>query len=340
MKKFIIYTIAFLIMSCSNEIESFDILIESDDKILNKQSEIKLALTLNGKVTNYDFESYLNKIKIENITKLSESKFGSNIIEVKFVHNDKERNISKSIDIYSGSSPKLFDYKVLNIYDHDISSYTQGLEFHNDILYESTGLNGFSSLKKIDLFNGNKILNTKFLDNEFFGEGLTIFDQRIIQLTWKNKVGFIYDLNSMNMIKSFNYNNSIEGWGLANDGEYIYKSDGTEKIWILDPETLQEISYIEIVTNNKKVKNINELEIVDDIIYANTYQFNKDVVLAINKNSGEVLGIINFQNLREKVKDHPDLDVLNGIAYYKKNNSFFMTGKKWNKIFEVEIIKN
>ena len=327
-------------MSCSNEIETFDILIESDDKILNKQSEIKLAITLNGKVTNYNFESYLNKIKIENITKLSESKFGSNIIEVKFIHNDKERNISKSIDIYSASSPKLFDYKILNIYDHDISSYTQGLEFHNDILYESTGLNGFSSLKKIDLFNGNKILNTKFLDNEFFGEGLTIFDQRIIQLTWKNKVGFIYDLNSMNMIKSFNYNNSIEGWGLANDGEYIYKSDGTEKIWILDPETLQEISYIEIVTNNKKVKNINELEIVDDIIYANTYQFNKDVVLAINKNSGEVLGIINFQDLREKVKDHPDLDVLNGIAYYKKNNSFFLTGKKWNKIFEVEIIKN
>ena len=327
-------------MSCSNEIETFDILIESDDKILNKQSEIKLAITLNGKVTNYDFESYLNKIKIENITKLSESKFGSNIIEVKFIHNDKERNISKSIDIYSSSSPKLFNYKILNIYDHDISSYTQGLEFHNDILYESTGLNGFSSLKKIDLFNGNKILNTKFLDNEFFGEGLTIFNKRIIQLTWKNKVGFIYDLNSMNMIKSFNYNNSIEGWGLANDGEYIYKSDGTEKIWILDPETLQEISYIEIVTNNKKVKNINELEIVDDIIYANTYQFNKDVVLAINKNSGEVLGIINFQDLREKVKDHPDLDVLNGIAYYKKNNSFFMTGKKWNKIFEVEIIKN
>ena len=327
-------------MSCSNEIETFDILIESDDNILNKQSEIKLAITLNGKVTNYEFKSYLNEIEIENITKLSESKFGSNIIEVKFIHNDKERNISKSIDIYSSSSPKLFNYKILNIYDHDISSYTQGLEFHDDILYESTGLNGFSSLKKIDLFNGNKILNTKFLDNEFFGEGLTIFEQRIIQLTWKNKVGFIYDLNSMDMIKSFNYNNSVEGWGLANDGEYIYKSDGTEKIWILDPETLQEISYIEIVTNNKKVKNINELEIVDDIIYANTYQFNKDVVLAINKNSGEVLGIINFQDLREKVKDHPDLDVLNGIAYYKKNNSFFMTGKKWNKIFEVEIIKN
>ena len=340
MKKLIIYTIAFLLVSCSNEKETFDILIDSDDKILNKQSEIKLAITINGKVINYEFESYLNNIKIENITKLSKSKFGSNIIEVKFIHNDKERNISKSIDIYSGSSPKLFDYKILNIYDHDISSYTQGLEFHNDILYESTGLNGFSSLKKIDLFNGNKIIDTKFLDNEFFGEGLTILDQRIIQLTWKNKVGFIYDLNSMNMIKSFNYNKSIEGWGLANDGEYVYKSDGTEKIWILDPETLQEISYIEIVTNNKKVKNINELEIVDDIIYANTYQFNKDVVLAINKNSGVVLGIINFQDLREKVKDHPDLDVLNGIAYYEKNNSFFLTGKKWNKIFEVEIIKN
>ena len=340
MKKSIFYTIAFLLISCSNEIEKFDIIIQSDDKILNKQSEIKLGITLNGKVTNYEFDSFLNNIKINNNTKLNESKFGSNILKVKFTHNGEEKVISKSIDIFSINSPTIYDYKILNTYDHDISSYTQGLEFRENILYESTGLNGYSSVKKIDLFNGNKILDTKFLDNKFFGEGLTIFDNRIIQLTWKSRIGFVYELETLKMIKSFNYEKSIEGWGLANDGNFIYKSDGTEKIWILDPETFKEISFIEIVTNNKKVKNINELEIVGDKIYANTYQYNKDVVVVINKNTGEVIGIINFEKLRKKVKDHPELDVLNGIAYYEKNNSFFITGKKWDKIFEVEIIKN
>jgi glutamine cyclotransferase len=142
------------------------------------------------------------------------------------------------------------------------------------------------------------------------------------------------------MIKSFNYDKSIEGWGLANDGKHIYKSDGTEKIWILDPDTLVELTNIEVVTDNKKVKNINELEIFENKIYANTYQFKKDVVLIIDKNSGAVDGIINFGDLRSKVKQHSELDVLNGIAYNKKRKTFFITGKKWDKIFEIRITKN
>ena len=174
--------------------------------------------------------------------------------------------LSKEIDVFSTISPQVYTYEILNEFNHDISAYTQGLEFHGEYLYESTGLNGYSSLKKIDLFK-DKVIETRFLDKQYFGEGLTIINNKIIQLTWKSKVGFIYDLDTFEMKGSFNYGKSTEGWGLANDGTNIFKSDGTEKIWILDSESYEEINHLEIVTNNKKIKNINELEIVDNQNY-------------------------------------------------------------------------
>ena len=174
---------------------------------------------------------------------------------------------------------------------------------------------------------------------QYFGEGLSVINDKLIQLTWKNKIGFIYDPNTLELKNSFNYDKNIEGWGLANDGEFLYLSDGSSKIRIINPNTFKEINFFEVVTNNRKIKNINELEIVDNVIYANTYQSNKDVVLQIDKNNGKVLGLINFDGLREKVKKHSELDVLNGIAYNKSRNTFFITGKKWNKIFEVKIIR-
>jgi glutamine cyclotransferase len=158
-------------------------------------------------------------------------------------------------------------------------------------------------------------------------------------LTWKSKIGFIYNLKGFKLIKSFNYNNSIEGWGLCNDGEYLYKSDGSEKIWRLDKNNLEEIDFVNVVTNNKVINKINELEWFDDKIYANTYQFNKEVGLIIDPSSGQVDGVIDFSGLKEKVKDHPKLDVLNGIAYNTKRKTFFITGKNWNKLFEIRIIK-
>ena len=278
----------------------------------------------------------LNGNKVNSKIDLSNSKLGTNKLEAIITINDEKITISKEIDIYSNTSPKIYSYEIINEYDHDISSYTQGLEFNGNYLYESTGLNGFSSLKKIDLFK-NKVIETRFLDKQYFGEGLTIINNKILQLTWKSKVGFIYDLDSFEMQGSFDYGKSSEGWGLANDGQNIYKSDGSDKIWILDSENFNEIDYIEVVTNNKKIKNINELEVVDNLIYANTYQFNNDVCVIINKDTGEVIGIINFKGLRDKVKQHPELDVLNGIAYNKKRKTFFVTGKKWNKIFEIKI---
>ena len=262
------------------------------------------------------------------------------MIQVSFLVNNKVYNLSEEIIIFSNIKPKLFSYKIINEFDHDITSYTQGLEFDNEFnLYESTGQYGYSSLKKIDFKTGT-ILNKLFLDKSYFGEGLTIIGNNLFQLTWKQKIGFLYDKNNFELIKSFNYNKSVEGWGLCNNGINIYKSDGSEKIWVLDPETLTELSYISVVTNNKIITKINELEWYNGKIYANTYQFNKEVGLIIDPLSGSVEGVIDFKGLRDRVKQHSKLDVQNGIAFHKKRNTFFVTGKNWNKLFEIKIFEN
>lgn len=337
---FYLFLILIVFISCSNENQIYEISVSSESEIFNKESKVSLDIKLNNFLIKVeDLKFFINGKKVSKVTNLSIAKLGSNSIKAQFTHNNQKKILIKNIDVYNTYQPNLYSYEIIGEYPHDISLYTQGLEFKNNILYESTGLNGYSSLRKFDVYN-NQLIDVRFLDDEYFGEGLTILNNKIYQLTWKNRIGFIYDLKTMNMEKSFNYGQSSEGWGLANDGNNLYKSDGTEKIWIIDPVTLKEIDNIEIVTDKKKVKNINELEIVDEKIYANTYQFNKDVVLVINKLTGSVDGIIDFGNLRNKVKQHNNLDVLNGIAFNKKRNSFFITGKRWDKIFEVKIIKN
>ena len=338
--KYYYYILILFFCSCSSENDIFKIKVNSDSQILNKKSNVFFEIFLNNELCKVEkLKLFINDIEVLEKTNLNGAKLGENIVKAQFNYDNQNKTIVQKINVFNDKSPILYSYEIINEFPHDISLYTQGLEFKDDILYESTGLNGFSSLRKFDLFN-NKLIDIRYLDNEFFGEGLTILNDKIFQLTWKKKIGFIYDFKSLNMIKSFNYDKSLEGWGLANDGEYIYKSDGTEKIWILDPETLVELNNIEVVTDNKKVKNINELEIFENKIYANTYQSKKDVVLIIDKNSGAVDGIVNFGDLRSKVKQHSELDVLNGIAYNKKRKTFFITGKKWDKIFEIRITKN
>ena len=224
-------------------------------------------------------------------------------------------------------------YDIINEFNHDQKAYTQGLEIYENFLFESTGLNGKSSLRKIN-FNTGEIINMINLDYEYFGEGLTVLNDKIYQLTWKNRIGFIYDLE-LNNIGTFNYGNSQEGWGLCNDGNYIYKSDGTSKIWKLDPNTLEEIDFIDVMTDKSRIKNINELEYIDGKIYANTYQQNRDVVIVINPSNGIVENVIDFSGLRDKVLQTEDLDVMNGIAHNK--DKLFVTGKNWSKVFEVKV---
>ena len=335
MKHSIIFFFFLLILNCSSDLSSgFKIQIKSSsDKILLDDEIFINVISPNNKIID-SIEYYLNGGLVSNEVKLVDYKVGENNVSVKIFSNNETISINKKFDIYSNIEPEIMTYNVISEYTHDKNAYTQGLEFYKNQLYESTGLNGKSTLRKSDYKSG-EILNIVNLDYEYFGEGLTVINDKIYQLTWKNNIGIIYDLD-FNKIGTFDYGKSKEGWGLCNDGSFIYKSDGTNKIWVLDPETLQEIRFIEVLTNKSRIKNINELEYIDGKIYANTYQFNRDVVIVINPLNGVVERVIDFSGIRDRVTQKADLDVMNGIAYF--DGKMFVTGKNWDKLFEVEIV--
>ena len=338
--KILIFTFLFTIISCETKVKpGYSLKITKSSDFLKNGEEINLFINNPKKHKLEKIQFKINDSLIDSTYTLN-NKLGKNQVQVSFSVDNKNFTLTKEIIIFSSLKPKLYSYEIINEFDHDISSYTQGLEFDNEFnLYESTGQYGYSSLIKID-FENDTILNKLFLDKSYFGEGLTILGDNIFQLTWKQKIGFIYNKNNFELIKSFDYNKSIEGWGLCNDGTYIYKSDGTEKIWILDPDTLNELSFISIVTDKMIISKINELEWHNGKIYANTYQFNKEVGIIIDPKSGSVEGVIDFKGLKQRVKQHNKLDVQNGIAFHKERKTFFVTGKNWNKLFEIKIFEN
>lgn len=338
--KILIFTFLFTITSCGTKPNpQYSLKITKSSDFLKNGEKINIHIN-NPKKHKLEKIQFKINDSIINSTYTLNNKLGKNQIQVSFLADNKNYSLTNEIIIFSSIKPKLYSYEIINEFDHDIASYTQGLEFDNEFnLYESTGQYGYSTLRKIDFKTGT-ILNKLFLDKSFFGEGLTILGNNVFQLTWKQKMGFVYNKNNFELIKSFAYNKSIEGWGLCNDGKRIYKSDGSEKIWILDPETLNELSFISIVTDKKVITKINELEWYNGKIYANTYQFNKEVGLIIDPKSGSVEGVIDFKGLKQKVKQHNKLDVQNGIAFHKKRNTFFVTGKNWSKLFEIKIFKN
>jgi glutamine cyclotransferase len=336
--RFSLLIIVLVLFSCGSKIkENFNINIIKTTEYLKNKNQIEFFVNnpSNYNITNLEFK--INNKSVSSPYTLDD-KLGKNILKASFYIDDKQFTINKEFIVYSSVKPKIYTYKILNEFFHDMNSYTQGLEFDDDFLYEGTGQYGYSMLKKIN-FQTGEVLDKLFLDKSYFGEGITILNDKIFQLTWKSKIGFVYNLTDLKLLKSFNYKNSVEGWGLCNDGKHLYKSDGTEKIWKLNPNNLEEISFINVVTNNKVINKINELEWYNNKIYANTYQFNKEVGLIINPKNGEVEGVIDFSGLKEKVKDHNGLDVLNGIAYSDKRQTFFITGKNWSKLFEIKIIE-
>jgi len=270
-----------------------------------------------------------------NSLSLTNEKLGNKTLTAFITTSDNEYSVSTNFVITAAKAPIIYTYKILETYPHDIGAYTQGLEFKNDTLFESTGQRGKSSLRKTDLKSG-KLYQKVDLENQYFGEGLTYFKDKIYQLTWQSKTGFMYDPVTLERKGTFVYGKSKEGWGLCNDGDKIYKSDGTEKIWTLNPETLSEDSYVEIFTHTSKIDNVNELEWVDGLIYANIYQ--KDAIAMVNPASGAVEGVIVLKGLQEEVTQHDTLDVLNGIAYKGEPNILYVTGKNWDKLFKIEIV--
>jgi glutaminyl-peptide cyclotransferase len=334
MKHSIVFLVLLLAFNCnSDKSGGFKIQINSSSSSIYIGDDISLNITSSNNKVIDSINYFLNNNKISNQIRLNNNKVGENFAKADIYSNGKKISLNKKFDIYSNIKPELMTYDIVNEFSHDQNAYTQGLEIYENFLFESTGLNGKSSLRKINLSTG-EIINMINLEYEYFGEGLTVLNDKIYQLTWKNKIGFIYDLE-LNNIGKFNYVNSKEGWGLCNDGNYIYKSDGTSKIWRLDPNTLEEIDFIDVMTDKSRIKNINELEYIDGKIYANTYQQNRDVVIVINPSNGVVENVIDFSGLRDKVLQTPDLDVMNGIAYNK--GKLFVTGKNWDKVFEVKV---
>ena len=334
MKHSIVFLVLLLVFNCnSDKSGGFKIQINSSSSSIYLGDDISLNITSSNNKVIDSINYFLNNNKISNQIRLNNNKAGENFAKADIYSNGKKISLNKKFDIYSNIKPELMTYDIVNEFSHDQNAYTQGLEIYENFLFESTGLNGKSSLRKINLSTG-EIINMINLEYEYFGEGLTVLNDKIYQLTWKNKIGFIYDLE-LNNIGTFNYVNSREGWGLCNDGSYIYKSDGTSKIWRLDPNTLEEIDFIDVMTDKSRIKNINELEYIDGKIYANTYQQNRDVVIVINPSNGVVENVIDFSGLRDKVLQTPDLDVMNGIAYNK--GKLFVTGKNWDKVFEVKV---
>lgn len=303
---------------------------------ISNNETLNLSL-INKKKHTIDSISYtLDGKRVEDTFVLNHFKLGKHTIEASVYFNNEKQVTTSSVTILNSESPKVYTFKIINEYPHDITSYTQGLEFFNDTLYESTGQYKESKLRKLDYQTG-KVLKNIDLADEYFGEGLTILNNKVFQLTWQKGTGFVYDVNTFDKLSSFKYGNSKEGWGLCNNDQNIYKSDGTEKIWLLDPKTLVEQEYIQVYTNKGKIIGINEMEWIDGKIYANRYQ--KNGVAIINPKNGAIIGVIDFTSLKEKVTQHEGLDVLNGIAYNPKTNTIFVTGKRWDKLFEVEIIE-
>ncbi len=229
--------------------------------------------------------------------------------------------------------PKTISYNIVNVYPHDTSSYTQGLQWHNGFLYEGTGLEGQSHLMKVNLKDGAPIQKIS-IDKSLFGEGITIINNKIYQLTWKNNKVFVYDLATLKPIKEFHWDH--DGWGLTNNGKELLISTGGNNIYFVDPETFRILNTISVNSNYGPLGDINELEYVNGKIYANIY--GSDYIAVINPETGSVESKLDFTGLLQKSgKTYEGADVLNGIAYDSSKNSFYITGKKWPALFEVKL---
>ena len=227
----------------------------------------------------------------------------------------------------------VYSYNVVNTYPHDRSAFTQGLVFEDGVLYEGTGLNGRSTLRRVELETG-EVLQIHELPAQFFGEGVTVYGNDIIQLTWQSHVGFVYDRDSFELLQEFNY--STQGWGITHDGERLIMSDGTATLYFLDPETFEEIGRVGVYDNDGSVNRLNELEYVQGEIYANVWQTN--CIARIDPQTGQVVGWIELKGLLTPEDRGELVDVLNGIAYDAENARLFVTGKLWPKLFEIELI--
>jgi glutamine cyclotransferase len=229
--------------------------------------------------------------------------------------------------------PDFYSYKIVNTFAHDPNAFTQGLIWDNGYLYEGTGLAGRSTLRKVELETG-KVVQSINLPVKYFGEGITIFKDKIIQLTYLSNVGFVYDKDTFELLREFTYPN--EGWGITHDGKRLIMSDGTPTLYFLDPQTFEKVSSVDVYYKNNLLWDLNELEFIDDRIYANIWQ--TDRIAIIEPKTGQVTGLVELGGLLAGPDRTRKADVLNGIAYDPINCRLFVTGKFWPKLFEIKLV--
>jgi glutamine cyclotransferase len=250
---------------------------------------------------------------------------------VAFSSISQPQTVSLFVSLLSDISPIIYRYHVVKSFPHDKHAYTQGLVYDNGVFYEGTGQQGESSLRKVDPETG-EVISQVNLDASLFGEGVALLGDRIYQLTWTTKVGFVYDKATMQLINKIYY--QTQGWGLTTMGDTLLMSDGTNVIWFLDPD-FNVLSSVEVWDNKGSVDNLNELEMINGELWANIWQ--TDRIARIDPVTGKVLGYVELTNILHREDRSPETDVLNGIAWDAEHKRLFVTGKYWPKLFEITV---
>lgn len=327
-------SLLFFMNACGNK---YQLQLESPKSIqIDKPLKISVKEKSGNPIDSIQY--FINGIMIENneAIDINNFKLGKQAISATIFYQGKSKKLNNTIYFLNDSPPVVYTYEVINEYPHDNQAFTQGFVYHDGYFYESTGQNGESTLRKTDIISG-KVLQKLDLERQYFGEGLTIKEGKIYQLTWRKKVGFVYDLATFELEKTFDYGQSKEGWGLTHNNEYLVKTDGTERMWFINPKTFKEVSYIETYTNKRKAEKLNELEFVKGKVYANIWQQNS--ILIVEPSTGAIEGIANLKGLQSKAGQKGEDNVLNGIAYDAENDRLYVTGKNWNKVFEIKLIE-
>lgn len=333
-------------LGCKDKSEpSFTFVTPNQGQNYNWGEDIPLQIDV-PKEVKVDEITYLIDQKVigtsrnNQVMKLStkDLKLGYRMVTAIVKYGDQKDTISTNIVLKTNQKPIQLSYKVVNTFPHDTSAYTEGLAYIDGRLLESTGDYGASKLKWVELKTG-KTLQETALDKQYFGEGSLKLGDKIIMLTYRENIGLIFDAKSFKQIGTFPYQNSREGWGLAFDGKHILRSDGTNRIWLMNAETYKEESYLEVYDNKGPVDNLNELEFIDGKIYANVYLTNK--IVRIDPISGAIEAEIDLSAIVPqnyfKTSEEEQNNVLNGIAWDAKARRLFVVGKKWPKLYEIKL---
>lgn len=347
----LIFSLFITFFSCSNKpkrsrkpVSTITILPQAKNYIYGNNVSIRVQTKLrNGEIDNIKLFYQGELLKESNeldftVSNVKLNELGSNTLNVTATKTDDVNNSrSTTFNVVSDITPKKYSYTTLKDYPHNRKFYTQGLEFHNGYIYEGTGENGSSGLFKVNLNTGATVLQ-HLLDEKYFGEGITVLNDKIYQLTYRAQKGFVYNLSDFAVIDSFTYK-SKEGWGLTNDGKYLIMGNGTHELTWLDPSDFSEVRKVQVANNQGIINYLNELEYINGTIYANVYTTN--LIVQIEPETGKVLSEINLEGILNMYTNPSDtIDYLNGIAFDAEGERLFVTGKWWPRLFEIELVES